>query len=118
MLRMSWQMSENLVCQLSGRDNICDLDDFTVLSEVRDLSIRQKNHIGASLEYACQFWTKHLLVVPSTSPHAKKVQEKIEKFFTVHLLHWVEVLALTGNLGVGVYAMNEAKQWYQLVSSM
>ena len=29
----------------------------------------------------------------------------------VHLLHWIEVLALTGNLGVGVYAMNDIEKW-------
>jgi hypothetical protein len=44
------------------------------------------------------------------------VQKAIDKFFTVHLLHWIEVLALTGNLGVGVYAMNDIEQWYDLVS--
>ena len=97
------------------KKNICDLDDFAVLSEVEDLPIRLGKHIGAALEYTCKFWTKHLLGVPSSSSHVKEVQKKIEKFFTVHLLHWIEVLALTGNLGVGVYAMNEVKQWYELV---
>jgi len=100
------------------KKNICDLDDYAVLNEVKDLSTQKKAHIGDALEYACKFWTKHLLWIPSSSPHAKEVQNSIDKFFTVHFLHWVEVLALTGNLGAGVYAMNEIGQWYHLVSGM
>ena len=100
------------------KKNICDLDDYAVLSEVKDLSTQKKAHIGDALEYACRFWTKHLLEIPSSSPHAEEVQNSIDKFFTVHLLHWIEVLALTGNLGAGVYAMNDIEQWYNLVSSV
>ena len=100
------------------KKNICNLDNYTVLSEVKDLSIRQKDHIGDALEYACQFWTRHLLGTPHSGPHAEEVQEAIDKFFSVHLLHWIEVLALTENLGAGVYAMNDVEQWYSLVSDV
>jgi len=96
--------------------NICNLDDHAVLSEVKDLSACCKDHIGDALEYACCFWTKHLLRIPSTSPHIKEVQKAIEQFFTKCLPYWIEVLALTGNLGVGVYAIHEIEQWYTLVS--
>ena len=98
--------------------NICGLDEFAVLSEVKDPSTYKKDHIGGVLEYACKFWTKHLLEIPSNSPHAEEVQQAIDKFFRVHLLHWVEVLVITGNLGVGVYAMNDIQQWYGLVSGI
>jgi hypothetical protein len=57
--------------------NICNLDDYIVLSEVQDLSTHQKDHIGDALEYACQFWTKHLLGVPSTSPYVKKCKGQL-----------------------------------------
>jgi hypothetical protein len=97
--------------------NICNLDDYAILSNVKDLSTRQKDHIGDGLEYACCFWTKHLLGIPSTSPYAEEVQEAIDQFFTTHLLHWIEVLALTRKLGGGVYAMNDVEQWYTSVST-
>ena len=100
------------------KKNICNLDEYAVLSKVKDLATQKKAHIGDALEYACRFWTKHLLEIPSSSPHAKEVQKEIDKFFTVHLLHWVEVLALIGNLGAGVYAMNDIEQWCSLVSGM
>jgi len=96
--------------------NICNLDGYAVLSEVMDLSTRKKVHIGEALEYACRFWSKHLLMVPSSSSHVGEVQKAIEEFFTKHLLYWIEVLALTENLGVGVYTMNDVEQWYALVS--
>ena len=100
------------------KKNICNLDDYAVLSEVKDLSTCKKDHIGDALGYACQFWTRHLLEIPGSSPHAEEVQQGIDKFFTVHLLHWIEVLALTGNLSVGVYAMSNVEQWYSLVSNV
>jgi len=98
--------------------NICNLDDDAVLSEVEDLPTHKKDYIGEALEYACRFWTKHLLRVPSNSSHVEEVQEVIEKFFTSHLLYWIEVLALVGDLDAGVYAMNDVEQWCVLVSAM
>ena len=98
------------------KKNICNLDGYTVLSEVKDLSALRKVHIRDALEYACKFWTKHLLGTPSQTPLVEEVQKAIDKFFTVHLLHWIEVLAITGGLGTGVYSMNDIEQWFRLVS--
>jgi len=100
------------------RRNICKLDDHTVLSEVKDLPVRQKEYIGDGLEYACRFWAKHLLKVPSNSSCVGEVQKAIEKFFTIHLLYWIEALALIGNLDAGIYAMNDVEQWCASVSAM
>ncbi|KAF9645378.1 WD40 repeat-like protein [Thelephora ganbajun] len=97
------------------KENICNLDDYAILSEVKDLSVRRKDHIGDALEYACQFWTKHLLEIPGSSPHIEEVHKAINRFFTTHLLCWIEVLALTGNLGIGAHAINDVEQWCDLV---
>ena len=40
----------------------------------------------------------------------------MDKFFTTHLLQWIEVLILIGDLDVGVYSINYIEQWYTLVS--
>ena len=96
--------------------NICDLDDYAILSEVKDLSDQKKNKIGEALEYVCQFWTKHLLGIPSNSPCAQEVQREIDQFFTTHLLHWIEVLVVVKNVDVGVHAINDIEQWYTEVS--
>jgi len=100
------------------RRNICNLDDYAVLSEVKDLPTCKNVYIGDALEYACRFWPKHLLKIPTTSSHVEEVQKVVERFFRTQLLYWIEVLALTGNLNVGVYAMNDVEQWYNLVSAV
>jgi len=97
--------------------NICELDDFAFLSKVEDLSDRQKDYIGDALGYACCFWTKHLLGIPGSGPGGKEIQEAIERFFTTCLLFWIEALSLMGKLDIGVYALNDIKQWYELVSA-
>ena len=98
--------------------NICNLDDYAVLSEVKDFSTQKKDQIGDALEYACQFWTKHLLSVPSDSPCVQEVQIAIDQFFTTHFLHWIEVLVLVGDLDVGIYAMDDIEEWFTYVSVM
>jgi len=99
------------------KKNICNLDDYAILHNVKDLSAQKRDYIGDALEYACRFWTKHLLEIPGTSSHVQEVQRTIDTFFTICLPYWIEVLALTENLGVGVYAMNDINKWYTLVSA-
>jgi len=98
------------------KKNICRLDNYAVLTEVEDLADHRRDCIGDALGYACCFWTKHLLSVPSHGPKVKGVQEAIDKFFTTGLLYWIEVLSLMGKLGIGIYALNDIQQWYTLVS--
>ena len=100
------------------KKNICGLDDYVVLSEVQDLSDHKKDHIGDALEYACLFWTKHLLKTPVSGQHIEEIHKTIDGFFTTHLLFWIEVLSIVGNLNVGIHALNDILQWYMLVSCM
>ena len=97
------------------KKDICGLGDIPP-HEADNLSDCREEHIGDALEYACQFWTKHLLKSPSSGSNAGKIQEKIDKFFTKHLLHWIEVLAIMKNLDASVYSLKNIKQWYTLVS--
>jgi len=98
------------------RKNICNLDDHVSLSDVNDLPARRKTHIGDDLEYACRFWSKHLLEIPSNSHNIEEVHKAIDEFFTMQLLYWIEVLTLIGNPNVGVYAINDVRKWYTSVS--
>ena len=96
--------------------NICNLEDYAVLSNVNDLSARRKEYIGDALEYACQFWTKHLVKSSSNGSDAKKVQKAIDKFFSTHLLFWIEVLTIMGKLDASLHCVNDIQQWYISVS--
>ena len=95
--------------------NICGLD-YAILREVEDLPTCRKEHIGEALEYACQFWTKHLAEVPSGGHGVEEVHKAIDKFFSTYLLFWIEVLTIMGCLGVSVYSINDIRQWYISVS--
>ena len=97
------------------KKNICALDGHTILSKIRDISTRRKEYIGDALEYACQFWAKHFAEVPSSGHNTNRVHEAIDKFFRTSLLYWIEVLAIMGSLGIGVYAVNEVQQWHTSV---
>jgi len=97
------------------KKNLCNLASHPVLSEAEDLFACHRDHIGDALKYACCFWTKHLLMIPGSSSCIKEVEQGINQFFTTCLPYWIEVLALTGNLGLGVYAINDVEQWCALV---
>ena len=98
------------------KKNICNLDDYAVLSDVKDLSARRKEYIGDGLEYACQFWAKHLANSPTSGPDAERVQKTIDKFFTTYLLFWIEVLIIMGDLEISVHSISDVQQWYISVS--
>jgi len=100
------------------KKNICNLDDYAVLSEVEDLPTQSKYYIGDALEYACSFWTKHLLEISSSSSCIGEVQRAIDNFFTTHLLGWIEVLVLIWSLDAGIYAINDVEQWCTSVSTV
>ena len=98
------------------KKNICNLDNHVPLSEVEDLSRLREAYIGDALEYACRFWTTHLVKVTGSNLDVEDVQKEINEFFMTNLLSWIEVLSLMGNLDIGVYALNGIQQWYKLVS--
>ena len=96
--------------------NICNLDNYAIIGEVEDISACRKEHIGGALEYACQFWVKHLMETPSSGHDVGEVDNAINRFFETHLLFWIEVLVIMESLNVSVYAINDIQQWYTSVS--
>ena len=98
------------------KKNICGLDDYASLDKVEDLPARRKSQIGDALGYACQFWARHLVEVPNRGCGVEEVHKAIDKFFTTHLLFWIEVLSLMEIINVGVYTLKNIHQWYTLVS--
>ena len=98
------------------KKNICDLDDYSSLDQVDDLSARRKAWIGDALEYACLFWAKHLARIPSNSGGVEEVHRVINEFFMTHFLFWIEALIVMRNLNAGIYAIDNIQQWYASVS--
>ena len=98
------------------KKNICNLDDYAFLNKLEDLPARRTACIGSALEYACRFWTGHLMETPNSGNYAEEVRQAINEFFTTQLLFWIEVLIIMGNLDTSVYALNNIQQWFISVS--
>jgi len=96
--------------------NICQLDEYALLSEVGDLPTRRTTYIGDALKYACCFWASHLARSSHNSSDVEEVHVAINGFFTTCFLSWIEALSLLGKLDIGVYALNDVQQWYMMVS--
>ena len=98
--------------------NICELDDYVPLRDVKDLPAQRSTYIGDALGYACRFWASHLVKTSVSGPSFEEVDKAINEFFTTCFLFWIEVLSLMENLDIGVYALKNVHQWYMEVSYM
>ena len=82
--------------------NICNLKDPCI--HVRDIPSDQiKFHLPKHLQYACVYWVDHLARIG----HDRRIKlglcvnGRIHEFLKEHLLHWLEVLCLLGNVFSG-----------------
>jgi hypothetical protein len=81
------------------RLNICDLHDPSRFNdEISDLEARLRQYVTAALRYSCRFWITHWLENISAAGAQAEIPDGLDEFCAEHLLHWIEVLSLTGNL--------------------
>ncbi|KAJ7920175.1 hypothetical protein B0H13DRAFT_2425626 [Mycena leptocephala] len=64
------------------------------LAEVTDLAVRISAHIPAHVKYAIRHWAYHL----SASILTDTLLDAFNQFCSQHLLHWIEVCSLLGEL--------------------
>jgi hypothetical protein len=77
--------------------DICDIQDASLFNhEVPDLPARLNEHISAALRYSCGHWVTHTLEHLQKAGPAAEVPLGLDVFCGQHLLHWLEVLSLTG----------------------
>jgi hypothetical protein len=95
------------------RKDICDIRDMWKLNaEVQDLDDRVTACIPAHLLYACRHWATHLSEAsPCADSAADDVCDGLMLFLSLHLLHWLEVLSLTGRLAEALPALRHAQDW-------
>ncbi|TCD62238.1 hypothetical protein EIP91_007197 [Steccherinum ochraceum] len=80
-------------------DNICHLPPHIDYGDVQDLKFLREKHIPGALEYACRFWTDHLVqTLPPGAWISDDLLESLTRFTTRHLLRWIEVLTIVGEL--------------------
>jgi len=96
------------------RFNICNLETSHVFNDqIVDLPTRIKATIPSYLSYACCFWAQHLQNI-SEQDINPAIAENVSKFAYTHLLHWLEVLSLIGEVSSAKKALTAAGQWFQV----
>jgi hypothetical protein len=80
------------------RKDICEIGDSSLFNtEVTDLNQRLASRVPPQLRYACRFWHVHSEMAGTVSAG---VASYLEEFCQKHLLHWLELLSLLGELPV------------------
>jgi hypothetical protein len=76
------------------KQDMCKVGDPSLLrSEILDISTPIATHIPLHLQYACRHWAYHIL-----NSDLNFVMELLDNFLSKHLLNWIEVCSLLGDL--------------------
>src|SRR5882762_394679 len=86
--------------------NMCQLPDGVINSEVYDLKERTGRYINKALEYACRSWHKHL--IDKMPVQTLKV---LHQFLAEKFLFWLEVLSVIGAVREAVDALEATTKW-------
>ncbi|EJC98165.1 WD40 repeat-like protein, partial [Fomitiporia mediterranea MF3/22] len=90
------------------RFNICDIASLYIPNDkIPDLPNRIKANIPPQLEYACLFWSQHLL----EAPFLHELLNELPEFLNKHLLYWLEVMSVLGKVNVASPALLHAMNW-------
>ena len=88
--------------------NMCDLPDGVINSEVGDLRERTDQHIDRALKYACRSWHRHLVdTIPTQSPEVTLI---LHQFLEKKFLFWLETLSVLGATSEAVDALGVAEK--------
>jgi hypothetical protein len=80
--------------------DICGLHNpSTFMTDVGSERIEQ--FLPPEVQYACLYWVQHL----QKSGAQLHDDDQVHQFLREHLLHWLEVLSLTGKTSEGVFAI-------------
>jgi len=96
----------------SLRKNICDFPKYVMNEDIDDLYARREKYIGSGLVYACRSWAKHLRLASSEGDDVGRVVELVDDFFNNHMLSWLEVLSVVGDMRCAVYSIRDVRSWF------
>lgn len=92
------------------KKNICELLPYTMNLDISDLLQRRKEFIGDALEYACNFWGRHLCLSFLDHDQLGVVIDLLREFMGRHLLSWLEVMSICNELRAAVTALQSVKE--------
>jgi hypothetical protein len=100
------------------KQDICGIKDPTIphLDIVNPiLSIRLLQHVDGATRYACQFWISHIAFSGNLDVDLLLV---LRTFVAEHILHWIELLGLTGTIYHAVQSFANTVSWSQVSESI
>ncbi|CAI0653380.1 unnamed protein product [Colletotrichum noveboracense] len=86
--------------------DICNIQQPDMLRDDIDMELIDR-YVAPDLQYACLYWVYHL------QQCGKPLGDEVYVFLKMHLLHWLEVLALLGKVSVGAAAINQLSNMCQ-----
>jgi hypothetical protein len=94
-------IAEHCLVQLSRHLHVdmCRIEDASLFnSEVLDLETLLTQYISAAIRYSCRYWITHWLRHIRLAGSKVQAPLGLDVFCGQHLLHWIEVLSLTGDM--------------------
>jgi hypothetical protein len=94
--------------------NMCNLpSSYLFDSEVNGLDQLIRTNIVdvVALEYACRYWTSHLIQVPINSKDLQFLRDKLLEFSQEKILYWFEVMNLLGAKADCYAGVNAIMAW-------
>ena len=90
--------------------NMCELPDGVLNSDICDLKERVEKCIDKPLQYACRSWHRHL--IRDTPPAQKlKIATSLHQFLEKKFVFWLEVLSVLGATREAVDALESTRKW-------
>jgi len=90
------------------RFNICKLETSHVVhDDIRDLKKRVDDNISVHLQYACRFWTDHIVECNFDI----QIAQEVEQFMTNEFLYWLEVMSLVRKVNRVTQGLRSVIAW-------
>jgi hypothetical protein len=102
------------IMQSSLHFNMCNLpSSYLFDSEVQGLDQSIKTNIVdvGALEYACRYWTSHLVQVPVDSKDSQPLRYRLLEFSREKILYWFEVMNVLGAKAECYAGVNAVMGW-------
>ncbi|KAF8226033.1 hypothetical protein L208DRAFT_1503359 [Tricholoma matsutake] len=90
----------------SLRQNICNSSKLNL--EIDNLPAHIEQNISRELQYSCFHWSSH---VSRSFSVGNTLTKSLNSFCFQHLLHWIEVLSLFGELSLAIPALTSTQEW-------
>ena len=96
--------------------NPCSLLPFTMNQDIPNLQHLVENELGGAMQYACNYWARHLFLSPTSGNYTHKLTISVVEMLG-SALPWIEVMSLENHLEEVIHSMHGLLDWLDKVRS-